>query len=211
MAPFWAYLEFLRSSRNFGEDLEEQRNDKIYSSGNRGVKIGPGPWGTGSGYLLVPSLILTVSWLYPNCILTVFWLYPDCILTVSWLNPDCTLKLLYFNLYSCKLIFILFCFAENTGKLQVHHIHVPDPFILGSSSDLLCNYSWTHPEQEARPIYSIKWYKENAEFFRWVRIENWQWHLHTNSDEIALEHFFCLWARKSYLESRNFLCAFLLH
>lgn len=62
-------------------------------------------------------------------------------------------------------------FAENTGKLQVHHIHVPDPFILGSSSDLLCNYSWTHPEQEARPIYSIKWYKENAEFFRFVPSE----------------------------------------
>ena len=57
-------------------------------------------------------------------------------------------------------------FAENTGKLQVHHIHVPNPFILGSSSDLMCNYSWTHPQHESRPIYSIKWYKENAEFFR---------------------------------------------
>ena len=128
-----------------------------------------------------PNCILTVSWLYPDCIRTVSWLnpdyiltvswqYPDCILTVSWLNPDCTLLILYFNLYSYKLISILFCFPENTGKLQVHHIHVPDPFILGSSSDLLCNYSWTHPEQEARPIYSIKWYKENAEFFRWVNV-----------------------------------------
>ena len=29
MAPFWAYLEFLRSSRNSGKDLEEQRNDEI--------------------------------------------------------------------------------------------------------------------------------------------------------------------------------------
>ena len=57
-------------------------------------------------------------------------------------------------------------FAENTGKLQVHHIQVPNPFILGSSSDLFCNYTWTHPETESRPIYSIKWYKENAEFFR---------------------------------------------
>ena len=63
------------------------------------------------------------------------------------------------------IVFTLF-FSENTGKLQVHHIHVPNPFILGSSGDLHCNYSWTHPEQESRPIYSIKWYKENAEFFR---------------------------------------------
>ena len=57
-------------------------------------------------------------------------------------------------------------FAENTGKLQIHHVQVPDPFILGSSSDLFCNYSWTGGERESRPIYSIKWYKESAEFFR---------------------------------------------
>ena len=63
-------------------------------------------------------------------------------------------------------------FAENTGKLQIHHVQVPDPFILGSSSDLFCNYSWTGGERESRPIYSIKWYKESAEFFRWVC----QWH-----------------------------------
>ena len=97
---------------------------------------------------------------------------------------------LHWYLTICIMYISFFFLTENTGKLQVHHIHVPDPFILGSSSDLHCNYSWTHPEQESRPIYSIKWYKENAEFFRWVRIENWQWHLHTNSDEIALEHFF---------------------
>ena len=68
--------------------------------------------------------------------------------------------------FQLKLIVFTLFFSENTGKLQVHHIHVPNPFILGSSGDLHCNYSWTHPEQESRPIYSIKWYKENAEFFR---------------------------------------------
>ena len=68
--------------------------------------------------------------------------------------------------------FFLYFFAENTGKLQIHHVQVPDPFILGSSSDLFCNYSWTGGERESRPIYSIKWYKESAEFFRWVC----QWH-----------------------------------
>ena len=48
-----------RSSRNFDKDLEEPRSDKIYSSGNRGVKKGLGPRGTRNGELLVPSLIWT--------------------------------------------------------------------------------------------------------------------------------------------------------
>jgi hypothetical protein len=72
-------------------------------------------------------------------------------------------------------LLLLLCFvnrfAENTGKLQVHHFQVPDPFILGSSSNLFCNYSWTNPVREQRPIYSIKWYKENQEFFRFIPSE----------------------------------------
>ena len=42
--------------KEFGEDLEEPRSDKIYSSGNRGVKKGPGPQGTRNGEFRVPSL-----------------------------------------------------------------------------------------------------------------------------------------------------------
>ena len=49
---------FSRSSRNFGEDLEDPRSDRIYSSGNRGVKKGPGPRGTRDEEFLVPSLVL---------------------------------------------------------------------------------------------------------------------------------------------------------
>ena len=40
------FLVFSRSSRNFGEDLEDPRSDRIYSSGTPGVKKGPGPQGT---------------------------------------------------------------------------------------------------------------------------------------------------------------------
>ena len=88
------------------------------------------------------------------------------------LQPQTILRpLIDFFLMTNWRIFSLF-FAENTGKLQIHHVQVPDPFILGSSSDLFCNYSWTGGERESRPIYSIKWYKESAEFFRWVC----QWH-----------------------------------
>ena len=49
---------FSRSSRNFGEDLEDPRSDRIYSSGNRGVKKGPGPWGSRDEEFLVPSLLV---------------------------------------------------------------------------------------------------------------------------------------------------------
>ena len=37
--PFWPNLKLLRSSRNFGEDLKEQRSNKFYSLGNQGVEI----------------------------------------------------------------------------------------------------------------------------------------------------------------------------
>ena len=54
-------VQFSRSSKSFGEDLEDPRSDKIYSSGNRGVKKGPGPRGSRDEEFLVPSLILTIS------------------------------------------------------------------------------------------------------------------------------------------------------
>ena len=43
----------------FGRGLEEPRSDKIYSSGNQGVKKGPGPRGSRDEEFLMPSLILT--------------------------------------------------------------------------------------------------------------------------------------------------------
>ena len=42
----------------FWRGLEDPRNDRIYSSGNRGVKKGPCPRGTRDEEFLVPSLIL---------------------------------------------------------------------------------------------------------------------------------------------------------
>ena len=39
------------------EDPEDPRSDRIYSSGKRGVKKGPGPWGMRDEEFLVPSLV----------------------------------------------------------------------------------------------------------------------------------------------------------
>ena len=68
-----------------------------------------------------------------------------------------------------KLTYFLLFFAENTGKLHVTNMKVPDPFIFGSSTDLYCNYTWDRVDliKAPRKIYSIKWYKENLEFFRY--------------------------------------------
>ena len=55
MAPYWANLEFSRSSRNFGEDLEESRNDKNIFLGESGSEKRSGT--SGNGELLVPSLV----------------------------------------------------------------------------------------------------------------------------------------------------------
>ena len=63
---------------------------------------------------------------------------------------------------------IFISISENTGKLHVTNMKVPDPFIFGSSTDLYCNYTWDRTDlvKSPRKIYSIKWYKENLEFFR---------------------------------------------
>jgi hypothetical protein len=47
---------------DFGEDLEDPRSDIIYSSGNRGVKKGPGPRETRDEEFLAPSL----DWIQPK-------------------------------------------------------------------------------------------------------------------------------------------------
>jgi len=49
---------------------------------------------------------------------------------------------------------------------------IPDPFIYGSSTDLYCNYTWDSGENSEKRIYSIKWYKENEEFFRYENCES---------------------------------------
>ena len=41
----------------FWRGLEDPRSDGIYSSGNRGVKKGPGPQGSRDEEFLVPSLV----------------------------------------------------------------------------------------------------------------------------------------------------------
>ena len=45
----------------FWRGLEDPRSDGIYSSGNRGVKKGPGPRGSRDEEFLVPSLALRIS------------------------------------------------------------------------------------------------------------------------------------------------------
>ena len=46
-------------------------------------------------------------------------------------------------------------------------MRIPDPFIYGSSAELECNFGWEKWEvQQGRHLYSVKWYKENEEFYR---------------------------------------------
>ncbi len=84
--------------------------------------------------------------------------------------PPITVNIIPLEHYIAMLTLGLF-FTENTGKLHVTNMKVPDPFIFGSSTDLYCNYTWDRSDliKAPRKIYSIKWYKENLEFFRYVQ------------------------------------------
>jgi hypothetical protein len=80
-------------------------------------------------------------------------------------------------------VLLLFSFTaripENTGKLQVH-TQIAQPFIFGSSADLFCTYNYsstnaafaTSKYPSHANIYSLKWYKDNTEFFRYVPSED---------------------------------------
>ena len=77
------------------------------------------------------------------------------------------------HLYSYDDCVQLLSFSENTGKLQVH-TQIAQPFIFGSSADLFCTYNYsstnaafaTSKYPSHANIYSLKWYKDNKEFFR---------------------------------------------
>ncbi len=65
-----------------------------------------------------------------------------------------------------------FLFAENTGKLHIEDLRVPNPFIFGSAAELRCEYSWGDGRGAGGDdgIYSIKWFKDSEEFYRYNKL-----------------------------------------
>ncbi|XP_040575853.2 uncharacterized protein [Lepeophtheirus salmonis] len=54
---------------------------------------------------------------------------------------------------------------ENRG-IKMLRVSVPDPLILGSAADLFCDF-----DMEGAQLYSVKWYKNGKEFFRYMADE----------------------------------------
>ena len=51
----------------------------------------------------------------------------------------------------------------GSGSLIMRGLTVPNQFILGQSASLSCMY-----ELEGSTLYSVKWYKNGEEFFRYM-------------------------------------------
>lgn len=49
------------------------------------------------------------------------------------------------------------------GSLKMMNLTVPQQLVLGQSASLLCNY-----DLEGSQLYSVKWYKNGQEFFRYM-------------------------------------------
>jgi len=65
-------------------------------------------------------------------------------------------------MWSCLKICIIY-FITGCGSLSMKGLTVPKQLILGQSARLGCNYNL-----ENSKLYSVKWYKDGQEFFRFM-------------------------------------------
>ncbi|XP_074593872.1 uncharacterized protein LOC141849447 isoform X2 [Brevipalpus obovatus] len=56
---------------------------------------------------------------------------------------------------------------SEVWPLKIYRLEVPSPTISGQSVELKCNY-----EMGANKLYSVKWYKDTSEFYRYVPKDN---------------------------------------
>lgn len=66
------------------------------------------------------------------------------------------------NLLLCVNVFIT-CGINLSSSLKILMLDVPSPAIVGESVELTCSY-----DLEGDKLYSVKWYKNDAEFYRYV-------------------------------------------
>ena len=57
----------------------------------------------------------------------------------------------------------IFFYSPGCGSLSMRGLSVPKQLILGQSASLVCNY-----DLEQSKLYSVKWYKDGQEFFRFM-------------------------------------------
>lgn len=62
---------------------------------------------------------------------------------------------------------IMFCFIADVGALRDMHIKVPEAVKVGDSVTLACDY-----DLESVALYTIKWYRYEEEFYRYVPKES---------------------------------------
>ena len=58
---------------------------------------------------------------------------------------------------------VLKAFSPGIGPFKMGKVEMEEPFIIGKSGVLLCSY-----DLEDSELYSVKWYKDGQEFFRFM-------------------------------------------
>lgn len=81
-----------------------------------------------------------------------------------WLKwASCIIFLWYELLYTLKLFVFFFAALVLTKAFRIVMLDVPSPTTLGESVELTCSY-----ELDDEQLYSVKWYKNEVEFYRYV-------------------------------------------
>ena len=60
-------------------------------------------------------------------------------------------------------VFILFYFFSGIVSLSLNTIDVPAHRVVGDKAELICQF-----DMEGDTLYSVKWYKDDREFYRFV-------------------------------------------
>ncbi|KAB7498982.1 hypothetical protein Anas_05750 [Armadillidium nasatum] len=73
-----------------------------------------------------------------------------------------TMVLKGFKGFTLTVIVVVYC-AKVSSSLRLLRVLIPPYAVRGQAAELICEF-----DSERSPLYSVKWFKDDAEFFRYV-------------------------------------------
>ena len=82
---------------------------------------------------------------------------------------------LYYTQRPLDLIFTIFLFRllESSWSILIDRVEVPKHPVVGGREDLICHFELEKGRDgREEKLYSVKWYKDGNEFYRYLTMSN---------------------------------------